>query len=110
VWGLWDAEQLYLSIGSLTLLRAIREEPDVTIHLDSGTDVVIVEGIVTPNASTMPGLIQAYDQKYDWRYQVSPYGELRRVVPRRVLAWRTAGWAGRDSFQTTGSWTFDDLI
>jgi len=108
VWGVWFLQQLHLSIGSPTLRRAIREEPEVTIHLDSGTDAVIVEGLVTPSAATTPALIEAYNQKYDWDYQVSQYGELTRVQPGKVLAWRTAGWAGRESFQTTGCWIFDD--
>lgn len=108
VWGVWSQQQLHLSIGSPTLLRAIREEPAVTIHLESGTDVVIVEGLVTPAAPTMRAVIQAYDQKYDWDYEVSQLGELTHLEPRKVLAWRTAGWAGRDSFQTSGCWVFDD--
>jgi hypothetical protein len=106
--GVWSQQQLHLSIGSPTLLRATREEPAVTIHLESGTDVVIVEGLVTPAAPTTQAVIQAYDQKYDWGYEVSQLGELTHVEPRKVLAWRTAGWAGRDSFQTTGCWVFDD--
>jgi hypothetical protein len=109
VWGIWGQQRLHLSIGSSTILGAIRKEPAVTIHLDSGTDVVIVEGLTTPAAVTTPALIKAYNQKYDWEYQVSQYGELIQVEPRRVLAWRTAGWAGRESFQSTGCWIFDDL-
>ena len=107
VWGIWSDEQLHLSIGSPTVLAAIREEPAVTIHLDSGTDVVIVEGLVTRSAVPTPALVDAYNLKYDWDYQTSVYGDLTQVRPATVLAWRTAGWAGRDSFQATGSWTFD---
>jgi hypothetical protein len=109
VWGVWSLQQLHLSIGSPTLRLAIREEPAVTIHLDSGTEVVIGEGLVIPSAATTPALIEAYNQKYDWDYQVSQYGDLTRVLPGKVLAWRTAGRAGRDSFQSTGCWIFDDL-
>jgi hypothetical protein len=109
VWGIWSEQQLYLSIGSPTLRRAIRAEPVVTVHLDSGTDVVVVEGLVAPSVPTSPALIQAYNDKYDWDYQVSQYGELTLVQPSKVLAWRTAGPAGRDSFQSTGSWVFEDL-
>jgi hypothetical protein len=108
VWGIWHESRLHLSLGSPTLRRAIRLDPVVTIHLDSGTDVVIVEGLVTPLAPTTPALIEAYQQKYDWQYDASQYGDLTVVRPKKVLAWRTAGWAGRDSFQTTGSWAFDD--
>ena len=108
VWGVWFVQQLYLSIGSPTLRRSIREEPAVTIHLDSGTDVVIVEGLVTPSTAIVPALTEAYNQKYEWDYQVSRYGELTQVQPGKVMAWRTAGWAGRESFQTTGCWIFED--
>jgi hypothetical protein len=109
VWGIWSRQGLHLSIGSPTLRRALGQEPAVTVHLDSGTGVVIVEGLVALSAPTTPALIKAYNQKYDWDYQVSQYGELTCVQPGKVLAWRTSGWAGRDSFQTTGSWLFDDL-
>jgi hypothetical protein len=107
VWGVWRQSRLHLSLGSPTLRRAIREEPAVTIHLDSGTDVVIVEGLVIPGVATTSELIEAYDRKYEWQYDVSQYGDLVVVEPSKVLAWRASGWAGRDSFQTTGCWFFD---
>jgi len=109
VWGIWSQQQLYLSIGSPTLVQAIRADPVVTVHLGSGTDVVIVEGLASSSAPTAAPLIQAYNDKYAWDYDVSQYGALTRVRPSKVLAWRTAGPAGRDSFQTTGSWIFDTL-
>lgn len=108
VWGIWAEQRLHLSLGSPTLRRAIREDPALTVHLDSGTDVVILEGVVTPATATTPEIISAYRQKYDWDYDASRYGELIQVAPGRVLAWRATGWAGRDSFSTTGCWTFDD--
>ena len=46
VWGLWDTGQLHLSIGSPSTLRALALDPTLTVHLDSGTDVVILEGRV----------------------------------------------------------------
>jgi hypothetical protein len=107
VWGVWHQERLHLSLGSPTLRRAIQEEAAVTVHLDSGTDVVIVEGLARPGNGTSTELVQVYDQKYDWVYDASRYGDLMVVEPKRVLAWRTTGWAGRDSFQTTGCWVFD---
>jgi len=109
VWGLWHDQRLHLSVGSPTLLRAVDREPAVTVHLDSGTDVVLVEGTISPTAQdgTSSSVIEAYNTKYDWDYQVAQYGELIVVQPLRVLAWRTAGWAGRDSFQATGGWDFD---
>jgi hypothetical protein len=109
VWGVWSGQQLFLSIGSPSLVQAIGADPVVTVHLDSGTDVVIVEGLASSSAPTPASLTQAYNSKYDRDYDVSQYGALTRVRPSKVLAWRTAGPAGRDSFQTTGSWIFDTL-
>ncbi len=109
VWGIWHSQRLHLSVGSPTLLRAVDAEPRVTVHLDSGTDVVLVEGMTsrTTRHETPTAVIQAYNAKYNWDYQVAEHGELIVVRPQRVLAWRTAGWAGRDSFQATGCWHFD---
>jgi hypothetical protein len=109
VWGIWHDQRLHLSVGSPALRRSIDRDPMVTVHLDSGTDVVLVEGTTGPTTEgrTPAPVIDAYNAKYDWDYQVAQYGELVVVRPQRVLAWRTAGWAGRDSFQATGCWHFD---
>jgi hypothetical protein len=106
VWGVWLADRLELSIGSPAVMRAVLTAPEVTVHLDSGTDVVIVEGLAS-SGSTPPEALEAYNRKYDYDYQVGAYGELTRVTPVTVLAWRAAGWAGRESFQQTSSWRFD---
>jgi hypothetical protein len=47
-----------------------------------------------------------YNRKYDTSYEVGRYGPLTAVAPQTVLAWRTAGWAGRDSFQQAGRGEF----
>ena len=105
VWGVWHDAVLHLSIGSPTIKRAIDGDPRVTVHLESGTDVVIVEGASTL-VPTPPGIVRAYDAKYDWSYDTQEYGDLVRVEPSVVKAWRAAGWAGRDSFTRVGRWTF----
>ena len=106
VWGVWNDLQLYLSIGSPVLSRSIGPGFPVTVHLDSGTEVVIVEGAAAPGVpgSTPPSVIEQYNAKYDWDYQVGEYGELSVVMPATVKAWRSGGWAGRDGFQAAGSW------
>jgi hypothetical protein len=106
------AAPLHLSVGSPTLLRALERDPIVTVHLDSGTDVVLIEGKAWPGSvhGTVSSTIEAYNRKYDWDSHVAQYGPLSVVRTQRVLAWRTARWAGRDSFQTTGSWDFDSPL
>ena len=105
VWGVWRDAVLHLSIGSPTIRRALDADPRVTVHLESGTDVVIVEGTSTA-APTASGIVRAYDAKYDWSYDTQEYGDLVRVAPSVVKAWRAARWAGRDSFTHVGRWTF----
>jgi hypothetical protein len=73
------------------------------VHLDSGTDVVILEGRVE-SRSVDPELIAAYESKYTWKYDVDAYGPLTSIRPHTVLAWRSAGWAGRDGFIETNRW------
>jgi hypothetical protein len=106
VWGVWQENQLHLSIGGPTIARAVAVDPRVTVHLGSGTDVVIVEGLITPANSTAPALLDAYNRKYEWDYLVAKYGDFTRVLPSTVIAWRTSGWAGRDGFDKTGRWDF----
>jgi len=105
VWGIWHEDELCLSIGSPTLQRALADDQVITVHLESGTDVVIVEGRVD-GSSTDADVIAAYNLKYDWSYDVAQYGPLAVATPSKVLAWQAAGWAGRESFQRSGTWKF----
>jgi len=103
VWGVWIDERLHLSIGSPGLRASVTGGAPVTVHLDSGTDVVIVEGHAR-SEPTEVGALVAYDRKYDWTYDLDAYGPLTVVKPAKVLAWRSAGVAGRDGFASTGCW------
>ncbi|MGQ0434329.1 MAG: hypothetical protein ACT452_18240 [Microthrixaceae bacterium] len=105
VWGIWADELLYLSIGSPVVARLLRRNPNLTVHLDSGIDVVILEGAVVGLVEDTT-VLSAYDDKYDWNYTVEQYGPLTRVAPTSALAWRSAGWAGRDGFLQAGRWRF----
>jgi hypothetical protein len=107
VWGVFARDGLHLSIGSPVLARDLAADPIVTVHLDSGTDVVVVEGLATlESAEASRTHLDAYNLKYDWDYTIDQYGPLTHVQPERVMAWRSAGWAGRDGFQRVGRWRF----
>jgi hypothetical protein len=102
VWGIWIDDMLHLSLGSPTLAAA-EAGSLVTVHLDSGTDVVIVDGHVE-STTAEPSLIGVYDTKYSWSYDVGAYGPLTSIRPTVVMAWRSAGWAGRDGFTAASRW------
>ena len=108
VWGLWREEHLHLSVGSPVLVRQLGDDPRVTVHLDSGTDVVVVEGRVVGRRADDP-VVRAYVEKYERPYDVAEYGPLTVVAPERVLAWRSGGWAGRDGFTAVGRWDVGDV-
>lgn len=100
VWGVWRADDvLALSIGTPENRRRLEDDPGVVVHLESGLDVVIVEGRrVGADSDQQSAAIAAYDAKYDWEYDLEQYGPLTLVAPDVVLAWRSAGYAGRDGF------------
>jgi hypothetical protein len=107
VWGVWEDGELHLSLGSPVVRRQAAADPHVTVHLDSGLDVVIIEGVasVESHADT-ERRVGAYDAKYGWDYDVGQYGPFTRVAPFAVMAWQAAGPAGRDGFTRVGRWTF----
>ena len=63
----------------------MRGAPRLVVHLESGDEVVIVEGVAEPTAATEADVAE-YARKYDFRPEA---GEGWYVVrPGRVLAWR----------------------
>lgn len=85
-----------MSIGTPSLRRALADDPSITVHLESGTDVVIVEGVAKGPCGDAQ-VIAAYDEKNDWSYDVSEFGPLAAIAPSSVLAWQATGWAGPSS-------------
>ncbi|MEO6125431.1 MAG: hypothetical protein ABIR32_17170 [Ilumatobacteraceae bacterium] len=106
VWGIWQNNRLALSVGSPIVVALARSGVPVAVHLDSGTEVVVVQGTISGSTSD-EALIDAYNTKYDWVYDLDQFGPLTCIDPVDVIAWRSAGWAGREGFQETGKWRFD---
>ena len=108
VWGLWHDDRLLLSVGSPALASSLVPGGQVAVHLDSGTEVVVVEGRVGERGVVDGDVVAAYDTKYDWRYDIGEYGPLTAIVPDRVHAWHSAGWAGRNGFVAGATFDFTD--
>jgi hypothetical protein len=109
VWGVWSptgGDDLWLTLGSPRIRMEVTARPLVTVHLDSGVEVVIIEGTAEPvtEPDRVAAFITAYDRKYDWVYDADTYGPPTRVAATSVLAWRSGGWAGRDGFTSAGKW------
>lgn len=97
IWGVWLDGVLFFD-GSPDTRRGknIASNPNITVNLESGSDVVILEGVaedITPDLELRTRLSQVYTAKYaDSGYSPGPETweqGIYRVRPRRVLAWTT---------------------
>ena len=107
VWGLWLDEAFYFSTGrSSRKERNLAARPEVVVHLESGDDVVILEGAVreVTDAALLARFADAYEAKYQFRPE--PGENLQgfyRLRPRVAYAWRE-----RDFPTTATRWLFPD--
>jgi pyridoxamine 5'-phosphate oxidase-like protein len=93
VWGFWIDGAFYFGTArSSRKARNLAQNPAVSVHLDSGDDVVILEGtaveVSTGEKSELKKLDAASRAKYKMPLTTIP-GEsvFYRVQPRVVLAW-----------------------
>jgi general stress protein 26 len=96
-WGVWVDGKIYVD-GSLETRHArnIQENPNVSVHLESGDDVIIVEGhaqaLDQPSQNTTEEVAKAYREKYaasGYAPQADQWdnGGLFEITPHMVLAW-----------------------
>jgi hypothetical protein len=92
VWGLWSEGGFYFAVGSSSRKHHnLAVNPSLAVHLESGDDVVILEGLA--EETTDPALLARLDAAYQAKYGLSlleaggagnPIYGLR---PRIALAW-----------------------
>jgi nitroimidazol reductase NimA-like FMN-containing flavoprotein (pyridoxamine 5'-phosphate oxidase superfamily) len=107
VWGFWIDGSFYFGTGRASRkARNLSHNPAVSIHLDSGDDVVIVEGTAVEVDLTDQSIFKKFDaasrRKYGMPAMVMPEGVAYRVRPRTVLAWTE-----KDFIHNATRWTFD---
>lgn len=86
VWGVWLDDHIHFGGGPKTRkAKNLVINPRVSIHLEDGWDVVIIEGrveeVLDPTLQTR--LDDVYEEKYGMRHGTPVW----RVVPSRVFAW-----------------------
>lgn len=88
VWGVWLDDALYFSNGPTTRTgRNLAADARVSVHLESGEDVVIVEGAVTDvrSRALTKRINDVYCAKYLWEERIEDgWYEVR---PRVAFAW-----------------------
>ena len=90
VWGFWHEGALYFGTHRDTRkAKNIARNPNVSVHLESGDDVVILEG--RAEEVDQKALAKQLDgvsrKKYGMPMMVMPENMAFRVRPRIVLAW-----------------------
>lgn len=91
LWGAWVEGALYLDGHPATAwARNLRANPHASIHLESGSDVVILDGTIDDiqtDAALGERIIAAWHAKYG-KLDPDPAGSgLFRFRPRRARAW-----------------------
>lgn len=97
IWGVWLDNKLYFD-GSPETRRGknLARNPHMVAHLESGSDVVIVEGQAQTLSSPPRSLTERVAQAYRDKYAETGYapeadqwdnGGLYEMEPHKVLAW-----------------------
>lgn len=105
VWGLWRDGALYFSADSRSRKgRNIAANPRVAVHLKSGDDAVMLEGMVERelDPETLSALTDPYEAKYGYRMDfANPDTPMYVLRPELILAWLEA-----DFPHTATRWRF----
>ena len=104
VWGLWDENAFYFGTDPLSRKgRNLTANPSACLHLESGDEVVIVEGAISTLSELDQELPRHLDASYQEKYGVQlASSPVFRLTPSKVFAWREA-----DFPNTATRWTFE---
>lgn len=112
VWGVWLEDMLYFGTApGSRKARNLTHNPNVAVHLESGDEVVIVEGVAEELAAPDPSFSRKITEAYAAKYVDPETGEefrlesaegLKAVRPRVVFAWLE-----RDFPRTATRWLFE---
>jgi len=116
VWGVWIDGSLYLSVGGARMAANLRsaqalshsERANVTVHLESGDRVVILEGSAQLVPTPAPReFYETYNAKYEWDYTPEFPGDIVAFRPARAYGWISDVDDRGESFQNSATrWTF----
>jgi hypothetical protein len=111
VWGVWLDATLFFSTGSLAV-ENLAASPEIAVHLESGSEVVIIEGtaVTVADLSLLRRVVDAYNPKYHWDLDPENLpGPFYAVRPRVAFGWVSdpSGLDGGAAFQGSATrWRF----
>jgi general stress protein 26 len=92
VWGLWLDDVFYFSTARGSRKgRNLASNPHAVVHLESGDEVVIIEGEVkeVEGRNSLDRLALAYGEKYTLQITFEDEGSVvYALAPSRAFAWR----------------------
>jgi hypothetical protein len=107
VWGVWLAGAFFFSTDPESRKgRNLAANPEIVVHLESGDDVVILEGSVQIESD--PAVLKAADASYHQKYAfrlVTDFehpGLVYRLRPRSAYAWLESSYPDKAT-----RWTFE---
>jgi PPOX class probable F420-dependent enzyme len=105
VWGVWVDGALHFSTDPASRKgRNLSRQPEVVVNLESGDDVVILEGTVEKitDRAALTRFADAYDAKYEFRPDPDDPGSFAYAVRPRVAH----TWLEKDFPKTALRWRF----
>jgi hypothetical protein len=106
VWGLWLDGALWFGVGERSVSgRNLARDARLSVHLESGDDVVILEGVAEAVTSgRAPGaLLSQYAGKYAMAEEEEmAEGDWYRLAPSVALTWDE-----RDFLRTAARWRWE---
>ena len=106
VWGLWlDGHLMFATDGGSAKARNARHNPACSVHLESGDEVVILDGALERISDT--ATLNRFNDEYDVKYSIRPEAG-GDAAPVFALAHRTVlAWLEIDFPSTATRWQFD---
>jgi len=111
VWGIWLDDTFYFSTGSLAE-QNLALNPAITVHLESGSEVVLIEGVAEPlrDLALVELVVNLYNQKYHWNVNPNHLpGPFYAVHPQVAFGWLSdeSGFDRGSAFHGTATrWRF----
>lgn len=107
VWGVWlDGQLLFATDRTSRKGRNIAASPAIVVHLESGDDVIVLEG--APREATGADLLTLYVNAYDAKYGLRPDPADPNAMTYAFRPSVAFTWLESDFRATAARWSFDD--
>ena len=107
VWGVWVDEALYFGTGSDTRkAHNLAENPAMLIHLESGDEVVILEGVA--QVAEEAAVLSLVDDAYEAKYKMRAVSENKNAVWYTLKPRIALGWTEKEFPANATRWVFPD--